>query len=223
MKIKNKTVPLQKKQVIFWLIVFVCCAPVVLSTISYYFLKPKNTVNYGYLLNPPVSVNELSLTEIKRPTIESALMDQSPESLKLNSISSLADLSGRWLLIRIGNGSCDSSCEKELYTMRQVRLMTGKNRHRVERVWLFFDENKKFDKSFDELLYEGTWKFKVTNEEGDLTKLFSSSLNKKNNMDLNGIWLVDPLGNFMMKYPKNPDIKKIYKDISRLLKVSRIG
>ena len=107
--------------------------------------------------------------------------------------------------------------------MRQVRLMTGKNRHRVERVWLFFDENKKFEKSFDELLYEGTWKFKVTNEEGDLTELFSPSLNIKNNRDLNGIWLVDPMGKFMMKYPKNPDIKKIYKDISRLLKVSRIG
>ena len=69
MKIKNKAVPLPKKQVVFWLIVFVCCAPVVLSAISYYF-QTKSTVNYGYLLNPPVSVNELSLTEIKNPTIK---------------------------------------------------------------------------------------------------------------------------------------------------------
>ncbi len=180
-------------------------------------------VNYGHLLNPPISSSKLSLTEIKRPTIESALMDQSLNKTKLGSINSLADLSGRWLLIRIGDGACNSSCKKELYAMRQVRLMTGKNRHRVERAWLFIEDNKKIDKSVDNLLYEGTWKFKVNNEEGDLIKLFSSSLDIKNNSDLNGIWLVDPMGNFMMKYPKNPDIKKIYKDISRLLKVSRIG
>ena len=38
-----------------------------------------------------------------------------------------------------------------------------------------------------------------------------------------GIVLVDPLGNQVMRWPKNPDIKKLNQDLARLLRASRIG
>jgi hypothetical protein len=38
-----------------------------------------------------------------------------------------------------------------------------------------------------------------------------------------GLWLIDPQGHFMMRFPSDPDIKKMYKDLARLLKVSRTG
>jgi len=37
------------------------------------------------------------------------------------------------------------------------------------------------------------------------------------------IYMIDPLGNVMMRWPANPDIKRMFKDIERLLKASQIG
>jgi hypothetical protein len=37
------------------------------------------------------------------------------------------------------------------------------------------------------------------------------------------IYLVDPLGNLMMRFPRDPDPKLMMKDLSRLLKASQIG
>ena len=37
------------------------------------------------------------------------------------------------------------------------------------------------------------------------------------------IYLVDPLGNVMLRYPRDPDPSRVKKDLTRLLKVSRIG
>ena len=37
------------------------------------------------------------------------------------------------------------------------------------------------------------------------------------------IWLVDPLGNLMMRYPPDADASRIRRDMTRLLKYSRIG
>jgi hypothetical protein len=37
------------------------------------------------------------------------------------------------------------------------------------------------------------------------------------------IYVVDPLGNLMMRYPRDPDPSKMIKDLQRLLKYSRIG
>jgi hypothetical protein len=36
-------------------------------------------------------------------------------------------------------------------------------------------------------------------------------------------YLVDPLGNLVLRYPEDPDVKGMAKDIGRLLKASRIG
>jgi hypothetical protein len=37
------------------------------------------------------------------------------------------------------------------------------------------------------------------------------------------ILLVDPLGNLVLRYGADPDIKGLAKDMTRLLKASRIG
>jgi hypothetical protein len=40
---------------------------------------------------------------------------------------------------------------------------------------------------------------------------------------LRHIYVVDPLGNLMMRYPEDPDPGRVIKDLERLLKLSRIG
>jgi hypothetical protein len=37
------------------------------------------------------------------------------------------------------------------------------------------------------------------------------------------IYLVDPLGNLMLRFPANPDPQRMLKDLARLLKASRVG
>jgi len=37
------------------------------------------------------------------------------------------------------------------------------------------------------------------------------------------IYLVDPLGNVMMRYPRDADLSRMKRDLARLLRASRIG
>ena len=37
------------------------------------------------------------------------------------------------------------------------------------------------------------------------------------------IYLVDPLGNLMLRFPRDPDPSRMIKDLQRLLRYSRIG
>ena len=39
----------------------------------------------------------------------------------------------------------------------------------------------------------------------------------------NHIYVIDPLGNLMMRFPRDPDPSRMLEDLQRLLKVSRIG
>ncbi len=159
------------------------------------------------------------------PQKESSFLGLLPavnENLKGSLISSLKDFKGRWLLVRIGSSTCDDICRQELYVMRQVRLMTGKNRARVERIWLI-DNDLSLTKASNQEEFEGTWGLRLSNNIDFLRSLELTSKDFDKNFNYKGLWLIDPQGHFMMRYPPNPDIKKIHKDLTRLLKVSRTG
>ena len=116
----------------------------------------------------------------------------------------LAPLKGKWVLVTFDAAACDAACEKKLYVVRQVRKAQGKDADRIERLWVLSDGGK----PRPELLaaIEGAH---VTPQE----------------LDFKGddIYLVDPLGNLMMRFPRDPDPSKMIKDLQRLLKYSRFG
>jgi hypothetical protein len=202
-----------KKNLIFWLIVIVCAAPVVLATLTYYVFKPSQLVNYGELVQPPIPFDTFALEEISRPTMESALIDTSSS---IDSVTSLESLKGRWILAYIAQGeNCAEECRNNLYLTRQVRLMTGKNRFRVERMWITFQGKSSMPASGpDRGEFDGLWTFKT-----DVNQIpFNSEPNS-----FVGVWIVDPMGRLIMRYPFGADPKKVYKDLSRLLRASRIG
>ena len=200
-----------KKNLIFWLIVVVCATPVVLATLTYYFFKPSQLLNYGELIQPPIQFDNVAVEEISRPVTESALIDTSPS---ISEVTNLRALKGRWILAYIAPGNnCSEECKNTLYLTRQVRLMTGKNRFRVERMWITFREGLSLPDA-KEKEFEGLWAFKA-----DAAQIPFNSAPKS----FVGVWIVDPLGRLIMKYPNGADPKKVYKDLSRLLKASRIG
>ena len=199
------------KSLMFWLIVIICSAPVVLATLTYYFFKPSQFINYGELVQPPIQFDTVVVRELARPVVESALIDTNPT---ISPVTTLKELKGRWILAYIASGSqCLQECKETLYLTRQVRLMTGKNRFRVERVWISFKDDGPLLNNADKEL-EGLWAFKTDVDQFPFNSGSESFV---------GFWIVDPLGRLIMRYPKDADPKRVYKDLSRLLKASRIG
>jgi cytochrome oxidase Cu insertion factor (SCO1/SenC/PrrC family) len=118
------------------------------------------------------------------------------------------ELRGKWVFVSFDAAACDAYCERKLYFMRQVRTAQGKDRARVERLWVIIDGGA----PRPELLaaFEGTRISRLGPAEfpGD---------------PVEHIYLVDPLGNLMMRFPRDPDPSKMLKDLQRLLKYSQIG
>jgi hypothetical protein len=121
----------------------------------------------------------------------------------------LADLRGRWVLVAGGAG-CDAGCERTLYAMRQAHTMQGKERERVVRVWL------------DTGGAEPSPELR-TQHPGLVVARVPASARASLPGASSGIWLIDPIGNLVLSYPGDPDIKGLAQDIARLLQASRIG
>jgi hypothetical protein len=127
--------------------------------------------------------------------------------------ASLEGVKGKWVLLTVDSGNCDALCGEKLYLMRQVRMAQGKDMNRVARALVVDDRtlpNVEAMKS-----YEGTIVLKggvrVVNQ------LYSTGGARSH------IFLIDPLGNLVLRYPANPDPKRMIKDLMRLLSVSSLG
>jgi len=126
--------------------------------------------------------------------------------------ASVAALRGRWILVQFDGGACAAACERKLYLMRQVRRAQGREMQRVARLWLLTDDVH----PRAELLaaIEGT----VVAPAGALANTFPAERSSADH-----VYLVDPLGNLMMRFPQNPDPMRVIKDLQRLLRASQFG
>ena len=121
-------------------------------------------------------------------------------------------LKGKWVLVQFDGGACDAWCERKHYFMRQVRRAQGREMQRVARLWLLTDAVQ----PRPELLaaIEGT----IAMPGGALAAEFPAE-----GAVTDHIYLLDPLGNLMMRFPRDPDPSRVIKDLQRLLKVSSFG
>jgi hypothetical protein len=128
--------------------------------------------------------------------------------------SALQALKGKWVFLMVDSAACDEYCQRKLYVMRQVRLTQGKDMERIERAWLVDDGA---EPSADVLRgYAGT--HLVGAAGSPLVVRLAAGGSARDHL-----YIVDPLGNVMMRYPRDADPSRIKKDISRLLKVSHVG
>ncbi len=190
------------KKKTYWtlfLVIAACAAPVILSYLTYYVIKPQSRTNYGDLIDPrayPI------------PDLGSTSLEGQPASLE--------QFHGKWILLQVDSADCQQACNQKLYYMRQLRLTQGKEMDRIERVWLITD-----DTPVDTALmkqYDGTHLLRV-----DPEKLAAWLPVVEGTKASDHLYMIDPLGNLMMRFPKDPDANKIKKDITRLLKASGIG
>lgn len=181
------------------IVIAVCAAPMIFSYITYYVIKPEGRTNYGDLLDP---------RSYPIPTLNLLTLDSKPASLH--------DFSGKWILLQIDGSACDKKCEDKLYYMRQLRLAQGKEMDRIERVWLVTD-NQPLQTALIKK-YDGTSMLRA-----DPKQVSAWLPVDQGTAVTDHLYMIDPLGNLMMRFPKDADANKIKKDIIKLLKASRIG
>jgi hypothetical protein len=122
----------------------------------------------------------------------------------------LEDLRGRWVLLALGRGDCGAPCERKLYATRQARTMQGREQERVVRAWLVVDDG------------EPTAAL-LAQHPGLVVVRVAEAVPGRFPGGADALYLLDPLGNLVLRYPDDPDIKGLAKDLTRLLKASRIG
>lgn len=120
------------------------------------------------------------------------------------------ELRGRWILVASDSGRCPAACLEKLATVRQVQLALGRNASRVARVYVVDDLEKPDPAMAAEFPGMVVLRTPVHLPPGAAN-------------DRAHIYLVDPQGNVMMRWPAAPDRKRMLKDLERLLKASRIG
>lgn len=180
-------------------VVLVCAAPLIFSYLTYYVIKPTGRTNYGTLIDPRLH---------PIPALGATALDGKPARLE--------DLKGKWLMVQVAPADCQKACKDQLVAMRQLRLMQGKHQNRVERVWLITDAQP-----LDTVLMrviDGTRMLRVQPEAVRQWLPVEPGGNVGDH-----IYLIDPIGNLMMRFPKNADPARVSKDIGKVLKASAIG
>lgn len=173
----------------------VFAVPVLMAYLAYFGLRPTAHSNYGDLL--PVT-----------PLQHTAGVSADGEAFDL------AGLRGKWLMVHVGPSGCDASCGQQLYLMRQTRIAQGKEQARIERLWVVTDAGAVAPALLREHRGLHVWR---PSSPAFVAQFPAPGARTEH------IYLVDPLGNLMLRFPSQPAPKKVMKDLKLLLKASQIG
>lgn len=135
------------------------------------------------------------------------------QDLNGNAVN-LQSLKDQWLLISVSGAACNAQCQHHLYLQRQLREGLGKDKDRVEWLWLITDDAP-IDKALLPALKTATV---LRISQAQLATWLDAST--KNNLS-DHLYLVDPIGNWMMRFPPQADMAnaaKVKKDIEKVLR-----
>ena len=104
------------------LVLAMCAAPVIASYFTFYVVRPAGRTNFGVLVEP------------QRPLPELVAQDLDGKPVPMSS------LRGQWLVMSVAHAACDARCESTLFLQRQLRAGLGKDKDRVDWVWLIDDD-----------------------------------------------------------------------------------
>lgn len=181
------------------LVLLVCATPVIASYLAYYVIQPQGRTNYGELIQPQRPIPDgLALTDLQgRPV-------------------AVASLRGQWLLVVVAGGACDAACERLLWLQRQLREALGREKQRVDKLWLIHDAATPSARTLDAVRSgEAATVLRVPPAalagwlEGGAGQALEATL-----------YIVDPMGNWMMRSPPDPQPSKLKRDVEKLLRAS---
>lgn len=176
----------------------VCAAPVIASYFTYYVIRPQGQRAFGELIDPQRPL----------PSLEARTLDGKTVNLQ--------SLKKQWLLVAAMPSSCDTVCDQNLYLQRQMREALGKEKERVDRVWLVTDDGPIAPGLLPALEQAQVLRVDAKQLAQWLQPAAGESLS-------NHLYVVDPMGNWMMRFPSRMDLHgagKAKRDLDRLLRAS---
>lgn len=195
----DQTVPVNTRGRLKMLfILLVCAAPVLASYFMYYVVRPEGRRNYGELITPQRPLPSFNVS--------------APDG----SVLPVNGLKDQWLLISVAAGACDALCQQHLYFQRQLRESLGREKDRLDWVWLVTD-NAPIPADLEPAL-KGATVLRVN--PTDVSQWLEAVPGQRLTDHL---YLVDPLGNWMMRFPAAMDATgagKAKLDLERLLRAS---
>jgi hypothetical protein len=180
------------------LVLLVCASPVIASYLTYFVIRPEGRTNYSSLIQPSRSM---------------------PVALNLRGLDGKAvapaALRGQWLLVAVGPAACDVACEKRLYVQRQLREMLGREKARLDKLWLVTDGAPVAPALQAALQGAGVTVLRA--EGAAVTAWLVPEAGRQLQEHL---YVVDPMGEWMMRLPANVEPPRAKKDLDRLLRSS---
>lgn len=179
-------------------LLLVCASPVVASYFTYYVLRPEGRRNFGTLVDPQRPMPALATTDVQGRT------------------GVLTDLRHQWLLVSVAPAACPQDCQQRLYLQRQMRESLGKDKDRVDWVWLVSD-----GAAVPEALRTGLATAQVRRVDAAALALWLAP--QAGHALEEHVYVVDPMGNWMMRFPPNmdaPAAARAKRDLQNLLRAS---
>ena len=180
------------------IVLLVCAAPVVASYFTYFVIRPQTRSNYGTLILPTRSMPALALAALDGRPVQAAL------------------LKGQWLLVVVGQSSCDEACQGRLYLQRQLREMLGRDRDRVDKIWLVTDQGA-VAPALLQAVQAVAAPTALRVQRNALAQWLAPDVDHALEDHL---YVVDPMGEWMMRMPAQPDPARVKRDLERLLRAS---
>ena len=189
------------------LVMLVCAAPVVASYFTYYVVRPEGRRNHGELIEP----------QREMPTAQARNLAAQPVDL--------SSLKGQWLLVSVAGGACDAACQKHLYLQRQLRETLGRDKDRLDWVWLIDDEAP-VDAALQTALSQA--KSQPQALRVDRAVLSGWLAPAASRVLSDHLYVVDPMGRWMMRFAPidlqrpvdTESAGKIKRDLERLMRAS---
>lgn len=180
-------------------LLLVCMAPVIASYITYYVIRPAGgTRNHADLIQPTRDLPQAQALDLQGHRVP------------------LTSLKGQWLIVAVAGGACGEPCQKNLYFQRQLREMQGKDKDRIDRVWLVSD-----DVPVPDALQPALAQATVLRVAPEVLQTWLAPAAGQQLQD--HLYLIDPMGNWMMRFQAHMDVdkaSKVKRDLERLLRAS---
>jgi hypothetical protein len=181
------------------LVMLMCAAPVIASYFTFYVVRPEGRRNYGELITPMRSLPDA--------------MALSPDG----AAASLRTLKGQWLLISVSGAACRAACEKQIYLQRQLRESLGREKDRLDRVWLITDDAPIATALLPQVQAPAVDAYVLRVSASVVAQWLEPAAGQQLQDHL---YLVDPAGNWMLRFPADVDASKAKRDLDRLLRAA---
>jgi len=193
----------KKNPYTLWFVVLSFVAPVVLAYVMFFFVDIKSFNNHGEILNPVVHITGFELKNDNGEII--------PEK----------ELRAKWRIISFLAKDCDQQCQQQLYDTRQIYTSLGKDRDRAVRMFVHLEPasealQKYIAESHPNVIH-------VNGDETVIIKALGDNVHDDISIYNNETYIMDPLGNVMMRFTQDQPDKDFLQDLRKLLKVSQIG